>query len=89
MLRLRPSIVEPATRTTDKLACTTSNALRANVERSLVPRPDPRSASAGSVRVANHAGAAPKIIPVSIDKAKANTNTVSDGVTLMGRKCAL
>ena len=82
-------MVAPATRTTDKVACTTSRALRAKEERSLVLRPDPRSASAGSVRVASQAGAAPKMIPVSSASPNANANTMSDGVTLMGRKCEL
>ena len=34
-------------------------------------RPEPRNASAGLVSVANHAGAAPKIIPVTSAKPKA------------------
>ena len=57
-------MVAPATSTTDSVAWVTSNALRAKVERSVFPRPVPRSASAGSVRVANQAGAAPKMMPV-------------------------
>ena len=89
LLRLRASMVAPATSTTDKVACTTSSALRANEERSCVPRPDPRSASAGSVRVASQAGVAPKMIPVTSAKPKANANTTSDGAVLMGRKCEL
>ena len=61
LLRLRASMVAPATNTTDKAACTISSALRANPEWSVVLRPEPRKASTGSVRVANQAGAAPKI----------------------------
>src|SRR2546430_10378566 len=71
-------MVAPATRTTDKVACTTSRALRAKEDRSLVPRPHPRSASAGAVRVASHAGAAPKMIPVTSAKPKANASTRSE-----------
>ena len=37
--------------------------------------------------MANHAGAAPKMIPVNNDRPKAKANTISDGVVLMGRKC--
>ena len=82
-------MVAPATNIIDTAACTTRSALRLNEERSVVPRPAPRKASAGSVRVANHAGAAPKMIPVSNARAKANANTTSDGMALMGRKFAL
>ena len=87
--RLRASMVAPATRTIDKVAWTISSALRAREERSPVPRPDPRSASAGSVRVANHAGAAPNIIPVNSDNPRANASTTTDGAVLTGRKCEL
>ena len=52
-------------------------------------RPDPRNASAGSVRVANHAGAAPKMIPVSSANTNANAKTGIEGAALIGRKCAL
>ena len=52
-------------------------------------RPEPRKASAGSVRVANHAGAAPKITPVTSASPNASAMTTSDGTGLIGRKCAL
>ena len=52
-------------------------------------RPEPRSASTGSVRVANQAGAAPKIIPVNRATTKAKARTRGDGRVLMGRKCEL
>ena len=79
-------MVAPATSTTDKVACTTNSVLRVNDERSPMLRPAPCNASAGSVRVANHAGAAPKMIPVSSANPKANASTMSDGAVLMGRK---
>ena len=82
-------MVAPATSTTDSVACTMSSALRAKVEWSPMLRADPRNASAGSVRVASHAGAAPKIIPVTSATANANSSTMSDGAVLMGRKCEL
>ncbi len=51
------------------------SAFRAKDESSPVLRPAPRSASIGSVRVANHAGAAPNTIPVisATPNAKAST----------------
>ena len=52
-------------------------------------RPDPRSALTGSVRVANQAGAAPKITPVTSARPNANASTIGDGQMLMGRKRAL
>ena len=52
-------------------------------------RPDPRRASAGSVRVANHAGAAPKMIPVSSANPNANPRTVNEGTVLTGRNWEL
>ena len=79
--RLRASIVAPATSTTDSVACTTSSAVRANDERSPVLRPAPRSASIGSVRVANQAGAAPKTMPVTSARPNANASTSGDGLT--------
>src|ERR1022692_1720342 len=72
-------MVAPATRTTDRVACTTTSALLANEERSVVPRPDPRNASAGSVRVANHAGAAPNTTPVASASPNAKPKIRSDG----------
>ena len=42
--------------------------------------------SAGSVRVANQAGAAPKIMPVISARTKAKARTISEGAALMGRK---
>src|SRR6185437_7747231 len=82
-------MVAPATRTTEALNCRINRALRANVECPVVLRLDePRNASAGSVRVANHAGAAPKMIPFISASPKANASTGSDGLVLMGRKCA-
>jgi len=41
--------------------------------------PDPRKASAGSVRVANHAGAAPKMISVTRANPNANRNAIGVG----------
>ena len=51
-------------------------------------RPAPRSASIGSVRVANHAGAAPNTIPVTSASANANASTIGDGLVSIGRKLA-
>ena len=82
--RLRPSIVEPATSTTESVACTTSSALRANEARSPAVRPEPRSASIGSVRVANHAGAVPKSSPVTSARLVAKASTSGDGVVSIG-----
>ena len=42
-------------------------------------RPAPRSASIGSVRVANHAGAAPNTMPVRSARPDANASTIGDG----------
>ena len=63
--------------------------MRAKVEWSPVLRPAPRNASTGWVRVANHAGAAPKMIPVNRASANANASTTSEGLVVIGRKCAL
>ena len=60
------------------VACATNSAFRVKEERSLVARPDPLKASAGSVLVASHAGTAPKMIPVTKANAKANPNTTND-----------
>ena len=49
----------------------------------------PRSASTGSVRVANQAGAAPKMMPVSSATPKAKASTSSDGRVLIGRNVRL
>ena len=56
-----------------------------NDDRSPVVRPAPRSASTGSVRVANHAGAAPKTIPVMSASRNARPRTNGEGTALMGR----
>ena len=48
-------------------------------------RPAPRSASIGSVRVSNHAGAAPKTRPVTTASAVAKPSTGHEGVVSMGR----
>ena len=66
----------------------TSSALRANEARSPAVRPEPRSASIGSVRVANHAGAAPKSSPVSSARPVAKASTSGDGVVSIGRMVA-
>ncbi len=50
-------------------------------------RPAPRRASSGLVRVANQAGAVPKMMPVTSATAKANPRTMGDGSVLMGMKC--
>ena len=51
-------------------------------------RPAPRSASIGSVRVANHAGAAPKTMPVTSARPNANASTSGDGRVSIGRNVA-
>ncbi len=84
--RLRASIIDPATRTTDTVACTTSRVVRVSDERSPVVRPAPRSASIGSVLVANHAGTAPKTTPVMSASADANASTIGAGRVSIGRK---
>ena len=79
----------PATSTTDKVACSTSKALREKEELSRVLRLAPRRASTGSVRVANHPGAVPKTTPVTNDNPNAKANTGGEGAVSIGRKCAL
>ena len=49
-------------------------------------RPAPRSASIGSVRVANHAGAAPNTMPVSSARPNAKPSTSGAGRVSIGRK---
>ena len=51
-------------------------------------RPAPRSASIGSVRVANHAGAAPNTMPVTSARPNAKARTIGAGRTSIGRKVA-
>src|SRR3954468_12244693 len=84
--RLRASMQAPATSTTERHACTATRALLAHDEWALIARPEARSASAGFVRVASHAGAAPKMTPVASASARAHPSTAGDGVTLTGRK---
>ena len=50
-------------------------------------RPDPRSASIGSVRVASHAGTAPKTMPVTSARPKANASTSGDGERADRQEC--
>ena len=52
----------------------------------MLPRPVPRSASAGSVRVANQAGAAPKMMPVISASAKAKARTTERRRSADGKK---
>ena len=75
-----PSMVAPATRTTDTVACRIeqSFAREGGAVRWCRGR-EPRSASAGSVRVANQAGAAPKMIPVISANPKAKARTGERG----------
>src|SRR5215831_20335326 len=78
--RLRVSNPAPASRTTDKVACTTTRAFWENEERSRVLRFTPRNASAGSACEVSHAGATPKSAPVRSDTADAKARTGIDGV---------
>ena len=62
--------------------------MRANEARSPAVRPEPRSASIGSVRVATQAGAAPKSSPVSSARPLAKASTIGEGVVSIGRMVA-